>query len=125
MLLDTNYVIALFAGDQAAVALAGKSQTYFLPAIVLGELCYGAQNSTQVQNNLAKIAELQQATTVLPCDEHTAETYGKIKHGLRLLGKPIPENDIWIAALARQHELPLATLDKHFAQIVDLKIVSW
>jgi len=73
MLLDTNYVIALFAGDKAAVDLAAETQAYFLPTVVIGELCYVARNSTRVEKNLAKIAELQLATTVLPCDESTAK----------------------------------------------------
>ena len=56
---------------------------------------------------------------------YTAEYYGVIKESLRAKGRPIPENDIWIAASAQRHDLILVTRDEHFAEIADLKLVRW
>ena len=63
--------------------------------------------------------------TVLPCDRDTARYYGLIKNQLRQQGKPIPENDIWVAATAQQHNLCLISRDKHFTQIEDLSLASY
>lgn len=63
--------------------------------------------------------------TVLPCDEGTAYQYGVIRNALRTQGRPIPENDLWIAALAGQHDLVLATRDAHFEFIEGLAVERW
>lgn len=81
MILDTNAVSALFAGD---------------PALI-----------------------------ILPVDETTAETYSQVRDELRQKGRPIPENDIWISALARQHGLPVVSQDGHFDEVPELRRVEW
>jgi len=63
-------------------------------------------------------------TLLLP-DECTAETYGDLKAELARLGKPIPDNDLWIAAMARQYDLPLATRDAHFTYVPRLQTLPW
>ena len=119
-LLDTNIVIALFAGDPAVVeSLEGKSAV-FLCVPVIGELRYGALASTRVQQNLARVDELCQAVEVLTCDEETAQWYATVKFKLRKKGRPIPENDVWIAAIASQHKLTLLSRDSHFHGIEGL-----
>ncbi len=62
---------------------------------------------------------------VLLCDVETARYYGDIKNQLRLKGRPLPENDIWIAAVALQHNLTLVTRDAHFQEIENLQVVGW
>lgn len=62
---------------------------------------------------------------VLPCNEETGYWYGITKDKLRRKGYPIPENDIWIAALAMQYGLLLATRDKHFLLVEELKVEMW
>jgi len=62
---------------------------------------------------------------ILPCDAETAFWYGIVKDGLRRTGQPIPENDIWIAAIALQHGLTLATRDKHFQTVENLISETW
>ena len=97
-LLDTNIVIALFARETAVQQRLAEASEVFVPSIVLGELYYGARKSTRVTENLARIDEFVASSTVLPCDTATAQQYGDIKNTLRAKGRPIPENDIWIAA---------------------------
>jgi len=62
---------------------------------------------------------------VLACDTETAREYGQIKNSLRAKGKPIPENDIWIAAIAIQYDLTLVTRDGHFTEIEGLATETW
>jgi tRNA(fMet)-specific endonuclease VapC len=87
----------------------------FLPVIVFGELYYGSCKSTRVTENLLRIGEFATSNTILINDRDPAREYGEIKNALRVKGQPIPENDIWIAAIAKQHNLTLATRDAHFA----------
>jgi len=116
-LVDTNVVIALFAGDPAVVEKLKHRSSVFLCVPVLGELRYGAQASARVDSNLARLDEFARALRVLPCDTATARFYAEVKFDLRKKGRPIPENDVWIAAIARQHNLALLTRDTHFQEI--------
>jgi len=79
----------------------------------------------QVEKNMAKLRELSSILTVLPCDSVTAYQYGQIKNTLRKKGRPIPENDIWIAACAIQNSLVLVTRDEHFTNVGNLKVDRW
>ncbi|MFH0823623.1 MAG: type II toxin-antitoxin system VapC family toxin [Pseudomonadota bacterium] len=124
-LLDTNIVIALFAGESEVKEHLGAAEDVFLPIIAVGELCYGARKSARPQENLARISELVDSSVVLVCDAETARQYGEVKNKLRLKGRPLPENDIWIAALALRHMLTLVTRDVHFKEIDGLETTTW
>ena len=119
-LLDTNVVIALFGGDSVVVDFLNDAAEVFVPSIVIGELCYGARKSSRVEDNLARIDDFAASNVILSCDTETAYRYGEVKDRLRQKGRPIPENDIWIAAIAFQHELTLLTSDMHFAEVENL-----
>ena len=124
-LLDTNIVIAIFAKEAKAHAHLVKATEVFIPNIVLGELYYGAYKSLRITENIAKIDEFAANNTVLVSDTASAQAYGRIKSGLRAKGRPIPENDIWIAAMAMQYNLALATRDGHFEEVDGLVIEVW
>jgi tRNA(fMet)-specific endonuclease VapC len=124
-LLDTNIVIALFADEAIVKDHLAQANEVFIPSIVIGELCYGAKKSGRVSANLAKVDELVANSTVLVCDAETAKQYGEVKNKLRLKGRPLPENDVWIAALAIQHALILVTRDAHFQEIENLQVEAW
>jgi tRNA(fMet)-specific endonuclease VapC len=124
-LLDTNIVIALFAGEISLQQRLAEACEVFVPCIVLGELYYGARKSTRVTENLARIDEFVGSSTVLPCDTVTAQQYGDIKNKLRAKGRPIPENDIWIAAIAMQYQLTLVARDGHFHEVDGLRVDAW
>src|SRR5437016_3931672 len=100
-LLDTNIVIAIFAGVTDVLERLAESNEVFLPTIVLGELYYGARKSTHVDSNIRRIDELAASSALLGCDIDTSRHYGQIKNLLRAKGRPIPENDIWIGPTAR------------------------
>ncbi len=125
IVLDTNIVIALFAQETAVEDRFLQTSEIFLPSIVIGELYFGAYKSQRIDANLQRITEFAKKNVVLVCDQETAQIYGSIKRTLHAKGKPLPENDIWIAALALQYDLPLATRDDHFQAIPDLRIENW
>jgi tRNA(fMet)-specific endonuclease VapC len=124
-LLDTNIVIGLFAGEESILAQLKQSDEIFIPSIALGELHYGAQKSGRVTQNLERIESFAVDASILDCDAVTARQYGDTKNRLRKKGHPLPENDIWIASLALQHDLTLVTRDAHFQYIEGLRSVRW
>jgi tRNA(fMet)-specific endonuclease VapC len=124
-LLDTNIIIALFARDPMIHERLSNASEVFIPCIVIGELYFGSYKSLKAQENLNRIDEFALSNTVLPCDIETAKKYGDIKNCLKERGQPIPENDIWIAAIAQQYALTMVTKDAHFKLVENLKIELW
>jgi tRNA(fMet)-specific endonuclease VapC len=124
-LLDTNIVIAVFNGDALLQRRVTTTPEVYISIVTLGELFYGAHNSQRVQENVDRIDDFASSTTILDCDSRTALQYGSLKSILPKQGTPIPENDIWIAALAAQHDLALVTRDQHFSVIKDVRRESW
>ncbi len=90
-LLDTNIIIALFAGDTAVKDNLARAEEVFVPSIALGELYFGARKSGRAKENLERIDEFAANSVVLECNTDTARRYGEIKHALRVKGHPIPE----------------------------------
>lgn len=125
VLLDTNIVIALFAKEVVVEQHLAEAEEVFISSIVLGELYYGAQKSARVETNIARVSTFAAGSAVLVCDTATAQYYGAIKNQLRTKGTLIPENDIWIAAIARQHQLTLVTRDEHFQAVDGLTVEQW
>ncbi len=72
-----------------------------------------------------RVREFAEKTTVLACEIATAEHYGQIKNELKTKGFPLPENDVWIAAIAKQHSLTVVTRDQHFKEIDALLLQEW
>jgi tRNA(fMet)-specific endonuclease VapC len=125
VLLDTNIVIALFARDQLVLEGLSNAVSVFVPSMVVGEPFYGAHRSGRFDENMARVEEFASGSAVLACDEVTARHYAQIKNRLREAGRPIPENDLWIAAVARQHGLTLVSRDSHFAEMGELEVLTW
>ncbi len=124
-LVDTNIVVAYIRSEPAVVQRIDGIGSVFVPSIVLGELYFGAQKSMHVAANVAEVEQFAMKNIVLPCDTLTAAEYGNIKNVLRVTGFPIPDNDIWIAATARQHGLILVTRDAHFQHAPNLSVEAW
>src|SRR4051812_9260593 len=110
-LLDTSVIIQAFRKDNTIVQRLDKLAEVFVPVIVIGELFYGADKSSNPIRNLEQILSFLENCTIAVLDKKAAMHYGKIKTELQQKGKPIPENDIWIAAIALQLHLPLFTTD--------------
>jgi len=122
--LDTDVSIKFLNGDTTIDAVLLKYSEICLPAIVVGELVFGALNSKHAEQNLARHRKLIHSTKVLAITEVTANTYAKIRLALKKKGKPIPENDLWTAATCIEHKLPLLSSDGHFEYIDQLNLMS-
>lgn len=124
-LLDTSVAVPILNGTLDLAPRRGPNVEIYLNAIVVGELCFGAEKSDRVDANLAAIARLLATCPTIPCGEATGRSYARLRQRLRQRGRPIPENDLWIAATAVEHGLLLATRDEHFAEIEGLVVETW
>lgn len=97
----------------------------FTSVVALGELLYGVRHSTNPVQNRERVDAFTASIEILPCNRLTAEVYSRLKHGLRTRGRPIPDNDLWVAATAVQHGLVLASRDEHFGEIEELQQERW
>ena len=123
VVVDSNVLIDLMKGD---VDTTTKFQSFvhiFITPVILSELYFGAYRSANPSKNVAKIKAAIQQCSILSINEATAENFVTIKLELQAKGKPIPENDIWIAAAVRQHQLGIYTKDAHFRYIDGLRFV--
>ncbi len=124
-LLDTNIVIGLFANDHTVIEKISTSKEIFIPVIVIGELYFGATQSIKKEENKNRIKALIENVNILNCTSTTGSIYGTIKSALKSKGNPIPENDIWNAAIAKEHNLALVTRDKHFDFVEGINLTNW
>jgi tRNA(fMet)-specific endonuclease VapC len=124
VILDTNGLSAMADGDMKLARLLQQAPELAVPVIVLGEYQYGIRLSRHRRQYESWLTELLATCSVLLVDERTG-IYAEVRHELKRSGHPIPENDIWIAALARQHNSPLVTRDQHFDFVPGLKRLNW
>jgi tRNA(fMet)-specific endonuclease VapC len=125
MILDTNALSAAADDDPEAVAILARADHLALPVIVLGEYRHGIAQSRHRASYENWLAGLLNDCLVLDIQEPTTHYYAEISLELRRKGKPIPTNDLWIAALCRQHSLPLLSRDRHFDLVVGTKRIAW
>lgn len=126
VLLDTNAYVAFKRGENGIVELLRRADEIIVPTVVLGELLAGfALGRCEARNREEMAAFLASPRVrVVPADEGTADSYARVFVLLRRKGRPIPVNDLWIAATALQHGLLLVTFDEHFQFIEGLPIVT-
>lgn len=125
MILDTGAISALLANDRSLVEFLRPVARLLLPVIALGEYRFGLERSRLRVAIEPRLNELEAQSDVLPVGAETARVYGRVREALRAAGTPIPENDIWIAALALEHGRPVVSRDEHFDRVSGLKRVRW
>jgi tRNA(fMet)-specific endonuclease VapC len=125
MILDTNALSAAADDDPSVVAILARADQLAIPVIVLGEYRYGIAQSRHRTSYERWVAGLLNDCLVLDINEPTTRHYAEITLELKKMGKPIPTNDIWIAALCRQHSIPLLSRDRHFDLVPGTKRVEW
>jgi tRNA(fMet)-specific endonuclease VapC len=125
VILDTNGLSAMADGDPKLEPLLKGAKEIVIPVVVLGEYRYGVRQSPHRLRYERWLAETISNCRVLRIDEGTAEGYAETRGLLKRSGRPIPGNDIWIAALARQHAMPLVSRDRHFDFVPGLKRMAW
>jgi len=125
VLLDTNIAIGFLAGDESVVKRVAEAAEVLAPVVAVGELYFGAHRSARAEQNLDRVREFVSAVSVVGVDSDTAAVYGRLKDVLRSKGRPIPDNDLWIAAIGMQHDLTIVTRDAHFESVDGLTIERW
>jgi len=125
MILDTNALSAAADDDPGVAAILVRADQVAIPVIVLGEYRHGIAQSRHRATYESWLAGLLNDCMVLDIQEPTTQYYTEITLELKRKGKPIPTNDLWIAALCRQHSLPLLSRDRHFDLVVGTKRIDW
>lgn len=125
VLLDTSVVVRRLREPDALADKLSPFAEWFLPLPALAELAYGAYRSARPDKHLEAVRLFLKSLVVLTPDNETALQYGKIAAKLAAAGTPIPQNDIWIAALGLQYDFPVATGDSHFQQVEGLQVLLW
>jgi tRNA(fMet)-specific endonuclease VapC len=125
LILDTNALSAA-AEEHPGIAevLAGVEQL-MLPVVVIGEYRYGIARSRDSSKNRQWLDDLVMDSSLLDVTEQTTHHYAAVRLELKRIGKPIPVNDLWIAALCRQHGLPLLSRDRHFDVVAGIQRFDW
>ncbi len=123
--LDTNIVIEVFSGNKAVADKINEIPPFCISSVVLGELYIGVNRVINKSKHLKKLEAFLDLCTIIDIDATTSRFYGEITAALFKKGKPIPTNDIWIAAAAKQHDLILVTRDNHFQEIDGVLLETW
>ena len=124
LLIDTNVYVAFKRNDSTVIELLRSVEKIAVNTVVLGELFAGFRGGIREVANRMELDQFLDSprVEVLSLDESSAEFFSLIFNSLKQIGKPIPTNDIWIAASAMQHGQTLATLDNHFSYIAGLSL---
>ena len=123
--VDTNAVIAYRAGIPKVCDLIEEADGIFLPVTVLGELLYGAVNSARPQENEVAVHKFLAQSILIPMDGSIAIRYATARLELKKIGRPIPENDIWVAAACLELDVTLLSQDVHFEHVHGLRMINW
>lgn len=124
LILDTNVVIDYFKKSPHVTGIINQAERIYLPVTVIGELYFGAYRSAHPAVKKKEIEDFLPTVRILNIDLHTAAIYGITKTPLVNKGKPIPYNDVWIAAIALRYNLPFYTSDKHFRDVESLQLFN-
>ncbi|MGH9420659.1 MAG: type II toxin-antitoxin system VapC family toxin [Thermoanaerobaculia bacterium] len=119
MLLDTNAYTALFRGHDGVAALVRRAEQVLISSVVAGELLFGFRNGSRYEANREELQDFLASpyVSLLPVTLVTADRFGRIAASLRRKGRPLPTNDIWIAAHAMESGAELLSFDRHFDHV--------
>lgn len=123
--LDTDVAVAILNEARGAWERVQKFDEIYLPVPAVGELRFGALNSGRPEENLRKVDFFLGRCRILDIRLSTTEAYARVRLALKKKGRPIPENDLWIAALCVEHAVPLATYDEHFDEVESLTLAGF
>ena len=125
LVVDTNAAVDFMRGDSTSLQPYRIGWTIFLPVHVIGELFFGAFSSRFAESNAAVVEDLAKTWAVVAPTEETARIYGRLRAREAAALSPSKLNDLWIAALCLQHDLPLLTNDSGFDHIAGLTVLHW
>lgn len=125
MILDTNALSAVAEGEATLEPIVREAAQIAIPVIVLGEYRYGISQSRYRLHYERWLVEYLSKFQILDVDERTTISYSAVRTELKRAGTPIPSNDVWIAALCRQHSMPLVSRDRHFDAVSGITRLEW
>jgi len=125
LILDTNAVSDFAESEPAIMEVLAGVQHLALPVVAVGEYRSGIALSRHGSDYNHWLDQLISQSSVLDITDETTHHYAAIRLDLRRIGKPIPVNDVWIAALCRQHDLPVLSRDRHFDAVPGIQRISW
>jgi len=125
MILDTNALSAAADRDPEVIAILADAEQLAIPVIVLGEYRYGIARSRYQTRYSHWLDAFILDCSVLSINEETTHYYAAINLELKQIGKPIPTNDLWIAALCRHYSLPILSKDRHFDFVSGSRRIKW
>lgn len=126
ILIDTNAYRKLMDGDEKAQIIVENARKVFFCPVVLGEIYVGFKLGSREKENQRELSKLCRLRRIsfFNLTKKTSSIYSKILCDLKRKGKPVPTNDIWIAAAALENKVALFTYDKHFREIKNLKLIN-
>jgi len=125
LILDTNALSAIAEGEREAAKQFARAVQVAIPVIVLGEYRFGIAHSRHQREYERWLEEMVSVCNVLEVSEETAIWYAELRGQLKEAGTPIPSNDVWIAALCRQHARSILSRDRHFDLVKGLRRLDW
>jgi len=125
VILDTNALSAYLDNVPEAVEVVREAQGIAIPVIVAGEFAFGIAQSRHRAAYERSLHRMLERSTVLEVELETARHYAAIRLELKMAGSPIPANDAWIAALSRQHAIPVMSRNTHFESVSGLVLRKW
>jgi tRNA(fMet)-specific endonuclease VapC len=125
LILDTNALSAFIDGEAEIGAILRSQHRAAIPVIVLGEFRYGITGSKHRKTYEEWLEAHLRRFDLLAITAETTVPYAALRAALKRLGRPIPANDVWIAALAVQYRLPILSQDKHFDGLSEVQRIGW
>ena len=125
MIWDTNARTAFFNQDVQFLSFISEADTPVIPLIVVAEYRFGLEGSNRKADILPRFEAFLSSVSTLGCDMETTRHYARIAHHLKTVGRRISQNDLWIAALAAQHDLPVASRDQDFDNLEGVERQTW
>ncbi len=125
MILDTNALSAFIDGDSKVISAVSRLDEVAIPVIVAGEYRFGIAQSPHKSRMGHSFEEFLESCSILNIDVTTTRHYAAIRLDLKRAGTPITAHDVWVAALSRQHSMPVMSRDKHFDRVTGLKRKGW
>lgn len=125
MIVDTNGLSAWWLNEPSFIGHIVHAERLCVPVPALAEFRFGILKSRFREKMTGWLNDALTTTTVLAADEITTRHYAEIRLQLSSAGTPIPMNDLWIAAIARQHQLPVVSRDTHFDHVAGLTRIGW
>jgi tRNA(fMet)-specific endonuclease VapC len=125
LIVDTNALSAIADGEPAIAPTIQEAELLALTVTTLGEYRFGIAQSVRKTQHEDWLRENLSSYRILEITSDTSRHYAQLRLALKRAGTPIPSNDLWIAALCRQHNLPLLSRDTHFDRVKGLNRLTW